>query len=64
MPLHTNAEINRLDVTNTTDEPAVIDVTGSVEWCLWNAADDSSNFQRNLSTGEVEIERETDATPL
>lgn len=64
VPLHTNAEINRLDVTNTTDEPAVIDVTGSVEWCLWNAADDSSNFQRNLSTGEVEIERETDATPL
>lgn len=55
VPLHTNAEINRLDVTNTTDEPAVIDVTGSVEWCLWNAADDSSNFQRNLSTGEVEI---------
>ena len=64
VPLHTNAEINRLDVTNTTNEPAVIDVTGSVEWCLWNAADDSSNFQRNLSTGEVEIERETDATPL
>lgn len=64
VPLHTNAEINRLDVTNTTDEPAVIDVTGSVEWCLWNAVDDSSNFQRNLSTGEVEIERETDATLL
>lgn len=64
VPLHTNAEINRPDVTNTTDEPAVIDVTGSVEWCLWNAVDDSSNFQRNLSTGEVEIERETDATPL
>ena len=52
VPLHTNAEINRLDVT------------GSVEWCLWNAVDDSSNFQRNLSTGEVEIERETDATLL
>ena len=64
VPLHTNAEINRLDVTNTTDEPAVIDVTGSVEWCLWNAVDVSSNFQRNLSTGEVEIERETDATLL
>ena len=55
VPLHTNAEINRLDVTNTTNESAVIDVTGSVEWCLWNAVDDSSNFQRNLSTGEVEI---------
>ena len=64
VPLHTHAEINRLDVTNTTDKPAVIDVTGSVEWCLWNAVDDSSNFQRNLSTGEVEVEREDDATLL
>ena len=64
VPLKTNAEINRLDVTNTTDEPAVIDVTGSVEWCLWNAVDDSSNFQRNLSTGEVEVERQADATLL
>ena len=64
VPLHTHAEINRLDVTNTTGKPAVIDVTGSVEWCLWNAVDDSSNFQRNLSTGEVEVEREADATLL
>ena len=58
----TNAEVNRLDVTNTTDAPVVLDVTGSVEWCLWNAVDDSSNFQRNLSTGEVEIEKQDDAT--
>ena len=64
VPLHTNAEINRLDVTNTTGKPVVVDVTGCVEWCLWNAVDDSSNFQRNLSTGEVEIERQTDATLL
>lgn len=64
VPLHTHAEINRLDVTNTTGKPVVIDVTGSVEWCLWNAVDDSSNFQRNLSTGEVEVKREADATLL
>lgn len=62
VPLKTNAEVNRLDVTNTTDAPVVLDVTGSVEWCLWNAVDDSSNFQRNLSTGEVEIEKQDDAT--
>lgn len=64
VPLHTNAEINRLGVTNTTDKAVVIDATASVEWCLWNAVDDSSNFQRNLSTGEVEVEREADATLL
>ena len=27
------------------------------EWCLWNAATDMENFQRNWSTGEVEIEK-------
>ena len=26
-----------------------------VEFCLWNAQDDQTNFQRNFSTGEVEI---------
>lgn len=57
VPLHTAAEINVLTVTNTTGEDVVVDVTGSVEWCLWNAVDDSSNFQRNLSTGEVEVEQ-------
>ncbi|RSX54393.1 glycosyl transferase [Bifidobacterium goeldii] len=62
VPLHTAAEINRLDVTNTNDHPVTVDVTGCVEWCLWNAVDDSTNFQRNLSTGEVEIERLEDAT--
>lgn len=64
VPLHTPAEINRFDVTNDTDETKTVDVTGSVEWCLWNAVDDSSNFQRNLSTGEVEVERDNDATIL
>jgi cellobiose phosphorylase len=26
------------------------------EWCLWDALDDMTNFQRNYSTGQVEIE--------
>ena len=64
VPLHTNAEINRLDITNINGAPKTVDVTGLVEWCLWNAVDDSSNFQRNLSTGEVEVEQLTDATLL
>ena len=29
-----------------------------VEFCLWDAMDDSSNFQRNFSIGEVELEPE------
>lgn len=63
VPLHTPAEVNRLDLTNNGDAPVTLEVTGSVEWCLWNALDDSSNFQRNFSTGEVEVER-TDATTV
>ncbi|NMM94936.1 GH36-type glycosyl hydrolase domain-containing protein [Bifidobacterium oedipodis] len=64
VPLHTPAEVNKLTLTNTTDREQIIDVTGAVEWCLWNAVDDSSNFQRNLSTGEVEVEQQADATLL
>ncbi|OZG69464.1 GH36-type glycosyl hydrolase domain-containing protein [Bifidobacterium eulemuris] len=64
VPLRTSAEVNKLTLTNTTDETRVIDVTGAVEWCLWNAVDDSTNFQRNLSTGEVEVERRADSTLL
>jgi hypothetical protein len=26
-----------------------------IEFCLWNAQDDGTNFQRNFSTGEVEV---------
>ena len=64
VPLHPPAEINRLDLTNNGDAPVTLDVTGSVEWCLWNAVDDSSNFQRNFSTGEVEVERTDAATVI
>lgn len=64
VPLHTPAEVNRLDLTNNGDAPVTLEVTGSVEWCLWNAVDDSSNFQRNFSTGEVEVERTDAATVI
>ncbi|MEF2735810.1 MAG: cellobiose phosphorylase [Bifidobacterium choerinum] len=62
VPLHTPAEINKLTLTNTTDAEKIVDATACVEWCLWNAVDDASNFQRNLSTGEVEIEQSDEAT--
>jgi cellobiose phosphorylase len=62
VPLHTAAEVNKLELTNTGSESVTLDVTGAVEWCLWDAVDDSTNFQRNLSTGEVEVEREDDST--
>ena len=49
-------ELDRLTLTNRSDRPRELDVFGYVEFCLWDAVDDSTNFQRNFSTGEVEVE--------
>jgi cellobiose phosphorylase len=45
----------RARVTNHRDRPADLDLFSAVEFCLWDALDDATNFQRNLSTGEVEV---------
>lgn len=56
VPLSDTCEIQQLTLTNDTGEEKKIQLFSYVEWCLWNADDDSRNFQRNLSTGEVEVE--------
>jgi len=56
VPLGENCEVNRLVIHNTTKQKKKISLYSAVEWCLWNAVDDASNFQRNFSIGEVEIE--------
>ena len=42
-------------VTNRRNKPAKLSVFSSIEFCLWDAQDDATNFQRNFSTGQVEI---------
>jgi cellobiose phosphorylase len=49
-------EIWRTRVTNERSEPAHLSLFGTVEFCLWDAQDDATNFQRNYSIGEVEVE--------
>ena len=49
-------ELDRLTLRNDSGTEKELDVFGYVEFCLWDAVDDSSNFQRNFSTGEVEVE--------
>ena len=49
-------ELDRLTLRNGSDTEKELDVFSYVEFCLWDAVDDSSNFQRNFSTGEVEVE--------
>ena len=55
MPRGDACEIDRLTLENKTAAPRTLDVFSYVEFCLWDAMDDSSNFQRNFSTGEVEV---------
>ena len=64
VPIGVKAEIQRLTLTNLSDETKSIKLFSYAEWCLWNAATDNENFQRNLSTGEVEIEQTADFTAL
>ena len=56
VPLHTWAEVQKLTLKNTSKEVKTLKLFSFAEWCLWNAATDMENFQRNWSTGEVEIE--------
>ena len=55
VPMDAPLELQKLTLTNTSDEEKHLSVYGAVEWCLWNAVDDSANFQRNWNIGEVEI---------
>ena len=59
VPLKTWAEVQKLTLHNTTAEEKKIKLFSFAEWCLWNAATDMENFQRNWSTGEVEIDGAT-----
>jgi len=45
----------RLTLTNESGAEKSLRVFPYLEFCLWDAMDDSSNFQRNYSTGEVEV---------
>ena len=56
VPLEDPCEINQLTLTNDSEQEKTIQLFSYLEWCLWNADDDMKNFQRNFSTGEVEIE--------
>ncbi len=58
VPLDENLEIWQLTVTNLRDTAADISVVSAIEFCLWDAWDDSTNFQRNFSTGQVEVEED------
>ena len=55
IPLGFWGELQKVSLTNTGSTVKKLKLFSFVEWCLWNAEDDMTNFQRNFSTGEVEI---------
>ncbi len=56
VPLGETLEVWKVEITNHRSAPAHLSVFSSVEFCLWDANDDATNFQRNFSTGQVEVE--------
>ncbi|TCL74100.1 cellobiose phosphorylase [Hydrogenispora ethanolica] len=56
VPLDHDCEIHRVTLTNQGKEPKSFKLFSLVEFCLWNAYDDMTNFQRNFNTGEVEVD--------
>jgi cellobiose phosphorylase len=55
VPIGQSLEVWELTLTNQRDQPADLSVFSAIEFCLWDANDDATNFQRNYSVGEVEI---------
>ncbi len=56
IPLGANLEVWQLRLSNQSDQEKHISAFACVEFCLWDAHDDATNFQRNLNTGEVEVD--------
>lgn len=59
VPLGHTAEVHQVTLSNESSAKKSFKLFSFAEWCLWNAQDDSTNFQRNFSTGEVEIDGST-----
>jgi cellobiose phosphorylase len=55
VPLGESLEIWELTLINHRAKPASLSIFSAIEFCLWDALDDATNFQRNFSIGEVEV---------
>ncbi|MBN1560098.1 glycosyl transferase [candidate division KSB1 bacterium] len=59
IPTDDTVEIWDVKVRNLSEKEKNVRLWGFVEWCLWDAWDDQTNFQRNFSIGQVEVEEDT-----
>ncbi len=56
VPVDANAEIQVVSLTNQSDKTKTVNLFSFVEFALWNAEEDQTNYQRGLSLAEVEVE--------
>ncbi|MBP5462343.1 MAG: glycosyl transferase, partial [Lachnospiraceae bacterium] len=59
VPQNYDGEVQQVVLTNESDAAKTFSLFSFAEWCLWDAQDDSNNFQRNFSTGLVEVDGST-----
>lgn len=59
VPLGHDAEIQQVTLRNLTSRRRTLKLFSYVEFCLWNAYEDANNLQKNLNTGEVELDGAT-----
>ena len=59
VPQNYDGEVQQLVLTNEGTTPKSFSLFSFAEWCLWDAQDDCTNFQRNFSTGRVEVDGST-----
>lgn len=59
VPQNYTGEVQSVTLTNEGSAPKTFKLFSFLEWCLWDAQDDTTNFQRNFNTGRVELEGST-----
>ena len=59
VPQNYDGEVQQVVLTNESDKAKTFSFFSFAEWCLWDAQDDCTNFQRNFSTGRVEVKDST-----
>jgi cellobiose phosphorylase len=55
VPLGESLEIWQVTLTNESGSDVDLSLFSAIEFCLWDANDDSTNFQRNYSIGQMEV---------
>ncbi|TDO93924.1 cellobiose phosphorylase [Halanaerobium saccharolyticum] len=59
VPQGDNTELHQIKIKNLNQKKRKLKLFSFLEFCLYDAEDDMTNFQRNFNTGEVEVEGST-----